>query len=264
MPRVHLHDLWTNTCRLLLVGVAYALCWSVINATKCEKCEKEGEAYVLLWNSSRMLACFRTAHNARIWSFFKTATRFICFARRCCSLSYSLFSTRTSQHYGCFYALSSLLFARQAASSVLHAPITIFGLFWCCDNETASAATALRMINLCKFTQIFCKQGILIAFLSGTDVCAQVSIPEAWQIAFLKPDRSQSHTPPTENTHCKISSLALRRLATILLQSDSINWEHDCTIEVTRGESNSFWRVSNKGFAVDQFPAQQGQHLSGI
>ena len=36
-------------------------------------------------------------------------------------------------------------------------------------------------------------------------------------IAFLKRDGSQSHTPPTENTHCKISSLALRRSAINLL-----------------------------------------------
>jgi len=37
-------------------------------------------------------------------------------------------------------------------------------------------------------------------------------------IAFLKQNGSQVHTPPTENTHCKISSLTLRcsaiRLAT--------------------------------------------------
>ena len=53
---------------------------------------------------------------------------------------------------------------------------------------------------------------ILIAFLSGTDVCAQTTP----SIAFLKRDRSQSHTSPTENTHCKISSLALRRSAIIV------------------------------------------------
>jgi len=42
--------------------------------------------------------------------------------------------------------------------------------FWHCDNETASTATALRTINLHKCTQFFCKQDILIAFLSGMDV----------------------------------------------------------------------------------------------
>ena len=44
-------------------------------------------------------------------------------------------------------------------------------------------------------------------------------IPEAWQIAFLKRDGSQSHTPPTENMHCKISSLTLRHSAIIISTS---------------------------------------------
>ena len=123
---------------------------------------------------------------------------FICFARHCC-LSYSSFLTWTSRCYGCIYTPSSLPFSCQAPSS----PIT-FLPFWRRENETASAATALRTI-----------------FLSGTDVWAA-------SIAFLKCDKlhswsmtnwipkarwSQSHTPPTENTHCKISSLALRRSA---------------------------------------------------
>ena len=152
MPPVHLHDLWTNTCRLLLEGIAHALRWSVMNATKCEKCE-EGKAYILLWKSSRMLACFRTAQNVRIWLFLKTAMRFICFTRRCYSLSYSLFSTRTSQHYGCLYTLSSLPFACQALLLALSSALP--SLFWHRNNETVSAATALRTINLRKFTQIF-------------------------------------------------------------------------------------------------------------
>ena len=37
--------------------------------------------------------------------------------------------------------------------------------------------------------------------------------PKVGHIAFLKRDGSQGHTPPTENTHCKVSSLALRRSA---------------------------------------------------
>ena len=62
----------------------------------------------------------------------------------------------------------------------------------------------------------FCKQDILIAFLSGTDVCAQATplITFLERDKFLKQDGSQSHTPPTEYTHCKISSLALRHLTT--------------------------------------------------
>ena len=79
------------------------------------------------------------------------------------------------------------------------------------DNETASTTTVVRAINLRKCTQLFFKH-ILIAFLSGTDVCAQTTP----SIAFLKQDGSQSHTSPTENTHCKISSVALRRSAIIV------------------------------------------------
>ena len=74
-------------------------------ATKCKKCEKRRKAYVSRWKSSGMWARFRTAQNARIWSFLKTTMRCICFARCCCSLSYSSFSTRTSWRYGCIYTL---------------------------------------------------------------------------------------------------------------------------------------------------------------
>ena len=98
MPRMHLDDLWTNMCGLLLVGVAHA--FGTVGhacATKCEKCEKEGIVYVLHWKSLRMWARFRTSHNARIWSFLKTTMHFICSARPCCSLLYSSFSMWTSQ-----------------------------------------------------------------------------------------------------------------------------------------------------------------------
>ena len=74
------------------------------------------------------------------------------------------------------------------------------------NNETASAAIALGTINLCKCTQTFVNRIFLIAFLNGTNVCAQATP----LLAFLKWDRSQGHIPPTENTHCKISSLTLR------------------------------------------------------
>jgi len=117
MHHVHLHDLWTNMCGLLLVGVARAFgTVSHACATKCEKCEKEGKACALRWKSSRMWAPFRTAQNAKIRLFLKTTTRFICFARRCCSLSCSSFSMRTSRRWSCIYVLSSP-FSRQAPSS---------------------------------------------------------------------------------------------------------------------------------------------------
>ena len=120
MPRAHLHDLWTSTFGL--VGVA-TCSWSVMHVqrTKCKKCEKEGKAYALRWKSSRMWAHFQTAQNAKIWSFIKTTMCFICFARRCCSLSYSLFSTQTSQRWVCIYALSSP-FSHQAPNFFFSLP----------------------------------------------------------------------------------------------------------------------------------------------
>ena len=67
-PRAYFHDFRTNTCGLLLVGVAcgFRSCWCIASvpgscvggastnlgtrlacATKCKKFEKEGKAYVL-------------------------------------------------------------------------------------------------------------------------------------------------------------------------------------------------------------------------
>ena len=127
MPRFHLHDLWTNTCGL--VGVAHAFgTVGRASATKCVKCEKEGKAYALRWKSSRMWACFRTAQNVKIMSFLKTMC-FICFARRCCFLSYSSFLTRTSRCWGCIYTLSCHPFLCQAPSSFFLATIAILTLW---------------------------------------------------------------------------------------------------------------------------------------
>ena len=113
-------------------------------AMKCEKCEKEGK---------RMRVRFRTTRNAKIWSFIKMTTRFICFTRRCCSLSYSSFLIRTSRRWGCIYTLSFPPFLRRAPSSFFLSSQLL--PFWRRDNETASAATALRTINLHKCTQLF-------------------------------------------------------------------------------------------------------------
>ena len=63
------------------------------------------------------------------------------------------------------------------------------------------------------------------------DVCAQVTL----LIAFLKQDGS--HTPPTENMLCKISSLMLRRSAHhdkikhvlfMMVHTDTLNLTHTC------------------------------------
>ena len=126
-PRTHFQDLWTNTCGL--VGVARAF-GTVGHACMCNEVWKvwefkEGKMYVFRWKSSRRWARFQTAQNAKIWSSLKTTTRFICFARRCVSLSYSSFSTRILRRWSCIYALSSP-FSRQVPSfSSLWSPFAI-------------------------------------------------------------------------------------------------------------------------------------------
>ena len=77
----------------------------------------------------------------RVWSFLKTAMHFLCFASSCSSLSYSSTLPQASQCGSCIFitSLSSLLLLHQSPSS---SSLSIF------DNETASAATVLRMINL--------------------------------------------------------------------------------------------------------------------
>ena len=176
----------------------------VVHVQQSVKSVRRGaeRTYVLHWKSSRMWARFQTTPNVRIWSFLKTTMHFNCFARPCCSLSYSSFSTRTLRHCGCIYAFCILFHfrTRLLASSLLPSQ------FWCHNNETASAATALRIVSL----HNFCKQDILIAFLSGTDVCAQATplsvtscIPETGRKSKLHP-ANREHTLPTVNTHSKI------------------------------------------------------------
>ena len=58
----------------------------------------------------------------------------------------------------------------------------------------------------------FCKQDVLIAFLSGTDVCTQAHTFNC----IPKRDASWGPTLPTESTLCKISGLALRRSVIML------------------------------------------------
>ena len=105
-------------CGLLLVGVAHALERSVMHvqqSVRSVRRKAKRTHYV-----KRVRECERVfkMHNVKIWSFLKTTTCFICFPRCCCSLSYSLFSMRTSRRCGCIYTLSSLPFcARHLALS---------------------------------------------------------------------------------------------------------------------------------------------------
>ena len=160
---------------------------------KCEKCEKEGKAYALRWKSSKMQACFWTPQNAKMWSFLKMTTRFICFARHCYSLSYSSFSTWTSRRWGCIYALS-YPFSRQALALPSSLPSQLLP-FWRRDKETASTATALRKINLRKRVQLFG------AFLSVTP---QPSNREPSLQDYKALGNYLVHVYPRESRHCRL------------------------------------------------------------
>jgi len=83
---------------------------------------------------------FRTTQNAKVWWFLKMTTCFICFARRCCSLTYSSFLTWTYGVEAAFMLCLLLRFRTRllALSSLLPSQLLPF---WRHDNETASAAT---------------------------------------------------------------------------------------------------------------------------
>ena len=100
----------------------------------------------------RVQECDRVFEPHRTWRYGSLSRRPRAFFA---SLSYSSFSMQASRCWGCIYALSSPPFSHQAPSSFFLAPITQLLPFWRRDNETASAATALRMINLCKCIQLF-------------------------------------------------------------------------------------------------------------
>ena len=139
MPRAHFHGLWTNTCGLVLV-----------QRMKWEKCEKAMCMHYI--DKVRECECVFEPHRMRRYCrFIKMTMHFICFARRCCSLSYL---TQTSRRWGCIYALSSPPFLPQALALSSLLPWQLLS-FWRDDNETASAATALKMINLSKYTTFF-------------------------------------------------------------------------------------------------------------
>ena len=146
---------------------------------------------MLLRLSVHTLKEFRGCERGFAWHRTRGYTRFICYARRCCSLSYTLFSMRTWRRCGCIYALC-LLFP--FCARLLALSLSLPSPFCRRNNGTASAVTALRTIPC---TQLF--------------------------VAFLKRDklRSWSVTPhPSNREHAlKISSLALRRSATITWRS---------------------------------------------
>ena len=139
------------------------------------------------------VSVFWTAQNAKIWSL-----RYGRFSRWPCALFASLGTAAFSRTHcsrcrlhGIVAAFTLCLLFRFAPGSYSFLPCSHHNFlpFWRRDNETATAATVLRMINLRNCTQLFCKQDVLIAFLSGTNVCCAQATPS---IAFLKRDKLHS------------------------------------------------------------------------
>ena len=124
------------------------------------------------WGFEHLTKCENYGRFSR-WPFFASLVA---------AVLYSSILPWTSRGSGCSLAPCSL-FLHQSPSFFFLAHITVLLSFWCCDNETASAAYL----------------GCL--FTSHTLNC----IPK-W-------DRSWGYIPPTENALCKISSLTLRCLA---------------------------------------------------
>ena len=112
-----LHDLWTNTCGLVGVARAFGMV-SYACVTKCEKCEKAKHAHYV----EKTQACFWTPQNAKIWSFLKMTTHFICFAIGAAALSRTHLSRRGL--HGVEVAFTLLRFAPGSYSSFFLAPIT--------------------------------------------------------------------------------------------------------------------------------------------
>ena len=149
---VHLNNLWTNMC---CVDLHLARAFGTVGPCMCNEVWKVGGGQSICTTLKEFRwyawAWFRTAQNARI---FKKTTCYICSARRCCSLLYSSFLMWTSRHCGCIYTLC-LLFRFCARLLTLPCSHHNFCHFCRCNNETASAATALRTINFPKCTQHF-------------------------------------------------------------------------------------------------------------
>ena len=162
---MHLHDLWTNMCGL--GGVACAFGWSVMHVQQM-KCEKEGKASVCItWKSLRMTSAFLNCTEREDMVVYQDDPRALFASLGVAALSHTHRSRRELHGVEAAFTLSSPPFSHQALSS--SSLLSQLLPFWHRDNETANAATALRMINWCKCIQLFV-QDVLIAFLNGTDV----------------------------------------------------------------------------------------------
>ena len=136
------------------------------------------------WKSWKKVSEVRTPHRMLGYGRFSILPFFASLAA---ALSYSSISPRTSRDSGYVLALC-LCFRFRVSLLALPCFHHCFLPLWRRDNETASATTALGMINLHKCTQIFVNRIFLTAFLNGTDVCAQATP----LLAFLKRDKLHS------------------------------------------------------------------------
>ena len=123
-----------DMCALLLVFLGHTF----------GQCEKDGKVYDERVPESEQGFEHLTEPDPRIWSFF---------ALLAAAVSYSSMLW-TSQSSGCILALClHFCLLCQFPTAFFHTFISFFPV-WCHNNETASTATALKTINLLKFTQL--------------------------------------------------------------------------------------------------------------
>jgi len=129
--------LWINTCIIPLVGVTHAF-GPVVRHVWGKKLKNQVMAKHLL----------KQFKDLQVWSFLKTVMHFLCFANRYSSLSNSLTLLLTSQAGGCVFA--SLCHCFCFCTSLFLPHLTMKPL--------AGTTTVLRMINLCRCTQLCVKR----------------------------------------------------------------------------------------------------------
>ena len=173
MPCVHLNDLRTNTCALVsrrALGTVGHVQWSVKVWERWQIVKLKDVTAVLNFTKREDMVVSQDS----------------CVLRRFAScyspLLYSSFLMWTSWGYGCIYILCLLFHFRTSLLVLPFSQASEFLSFWCHDNEIASTATKENDTLMWLYTT-FCKQDILIAFLSGY-VCTQATP----LIAFLKWD----------------------------------------------------------------------------
>ena len=170
----HLNDLWTNTCGLISRrGTCFWAGWSCM----CNEVWKvwEGRQSIrITLKELENVSMFLNPTECKDMVVSQDDHMLYLLARRCCSLWCSLFSIRTSWHWGCIYVLSSP-FSRQALALSSSLPSQLLP-FWRRDKETASAATVLRKINLRKRIQLFG------AFLSVTNCIPECDKLHSWSV----------------------------------------------------------------------------------